>query len=242
MTRIILDGADIRKDVIAITGQDSAHVCLSLRMKPGEPIIICDGSGNDAYCEIIKAGKEETDCRVLEIKPCTSELPARVFIYQSLPKGDKLEFIIQKATELGAAGVIPVLSERCISRPDKAAFEKKLVRYRGIAKEAAQQCGRGVIPAVSGLVDFRCAVSSLPASDIKIFCYEKEKDNTLKAALSGFKSGTAHIFTGAEGGFSDGEKALADSFGLTSVTFGERILRCETAPLYVLSAISYELS
>ena len=241
MTRIIFDGADVKKENIILTGQDSAHVCLSLRMKAGENIIVCDGKGLDAYCEITKAAKDKTECRVLELKPSPQELPVRVFIYQSLPKGDKFEFIIQKTTELGAAGVIPVLSERCISRPDKTSFEKKLIRYRGIAKEAAQQCGRGIIPSVAGLVDFKAAVSSLYEDDIKIFCYEKEEMNSLRSVIREIEKGTVRVFIGAEGGYSDYEKELADKYGLISVTFGKRILRCETAPVFFMSAVSYEL-
>ena len=241
MTRIILQGADINRENIILKGQDSAHVCLSLRMKAGENIIICDGDGLDAYCEITKASKDRTDCKVLELKPSPPELSVRVFIYQSLPKGGKFEFIIQKTTELGVAGIVPVLSERCISRPDKASFDKKLIRYRGIAKEAAQQCGRGIIPAVSDLVDFKTAVSSLPEGDVKIFCYEKEEINSLRSVIRDIEKGTIHVFIGAEGGYSDYEKELADKYGLCSVTFGKRILRCETAPVFFMSAMSYEL-
>lgn len=241
MTRIIIEGAELDKEILSITGQDSAHVCLSLRMRQGEFIIICDGKGVDAVCVIENAAPERTDCRVLDIKPSPDELPSRVFIYQCFPKGDKFEFILQKTTELGVCGIIPVLSDRCISRPDGASFAKKLKRYRDICKEAAQQCGRGVIPAVSDLVDFKTAVSSLPKDATNIFCYEKERDKTLRSVLSGVH-GDINVFIGAEGGFSDNEKELADKNGLISVTFGSRILRCETAPVYVMSAVSYELS
>ena len=241
MTRIIIEGADLSGDTVSITGQDAAHVCLSLRMRAGENLTVCDGEGHDAYCEIISAAKDKTVCLVLERRPSPPELPVKVYIYQCLPKGDKFEFILQKTTELGAAGIIPVLSERCISRPDTASFEKKLTRYRGICKEAAQQCGRGIIPAVSDLVDFEAAVSGLPDGDIKIFCYEKEYITSLRSVLHDLEKGTVHVFIGAEGGFSDNEKALADRYGLTSVTFGQRILRCETAPVFVMSAVSYEL-
>lgn len=241
MTRIILDNAELDKKTVSILGQDSAHVCLSLRMRQGETLTVCDGKGKDALCVIDKTTPERTDCTILEIKPSPAELCSRVFIYQCLPKGDKLEFILQKTTELGVCGIVPVLSDRCISRPDERSFAKKLKRYRDICKEAAQQCGRGVIPTVSDLVDFKTAVSSLPDNAVNIFCYEKERDRTLRSVLSSAR-GDINVFIGAEGGFSDNEKELADKNGLIFVTFGQRILRCETAPVYVMSAVSYELS
>ena len=138
------------------------------------------------------------------------------------------------------SGIIPVLSDRCISRPDEKTFEKKLYRYKDICREAAQQCGRGVIPQIFPLVDFKKAVCSLPDNAAGIFCYEKEKDTSLRRVLSGIKGKEIHVFIGPEGGFSDAESELAARGGLVSVTFGERILRCETAPVYFMSAVSYE--
>ncbi|MBO4423669.1 MAG: 16S rRNA (uracil(1498)-N(3))-methyltransferase [Clostridia bacterium] len=240
MTRIFLYGMDKEARTLTLTGKDSVHVASALRMCPGEPIVICDGAGTDAECEIESAAPERTVCRVLRIKPSPSELPVRIHLYQSLPKGDKMEFIIQKTTELGVSRIIPVLSDRCISRPDNKAFEKKLVRYRDICREAAQQCGRGVIPEIAGMTSFSNAVASLPDGAVKIFCNEDEKVIHIKAALRGIKSGDVHVFIGPEGGYSGAEKARAKDAGMISVTFGERILRCETAPVYVCSVMSYE--
>ena len=240
MTRIFLPGIDFSADTVTVTGKDSVHIASALRMRAGESIIICDGEGKDAVCIIKSAKADETVCEIVDVKPSPAELPVKTYIYQSLPKGDKFEFIIQKATELGVCGIIPVLSDRCISRPDGKAFDKKLLRYKDICKEAAQQCGRGVIPQIFPLVDFKNAVSSLPDNAAGIFCYEKEKNTSLRSVLSGIKGKEIHVFIGPEGGFSDTEKELADAAGLLSVTFGERILRCETAPVYVMSAVSYE--
>ncbi len=241
MTRIFLPEIDLGAELVTITGRDSVHIASALRMRPGESLIICDGEGKDAVCIIKSAKADETVCEIVDIKPSPAELPVKTYIYQSLPKGDKFEFIIQKATELGVSGIIPVLSDRCISRPDGKAFEKKLIRYKDICREAAQQCGRGVIPQIFPLAGFKKAVCSLPDNAAGIFCYEKEKDTSLRRVLSGIIKGKEiHVFIGPEGGFSDAEKELADAAKLVSVTFGERILRCETAPVYVMSAISYE--
>ena len=240
MTRIFLPDIDFGAETVTITGKDSVHVASALRMRPGESIIICDGAGKDAVCVIKSAKAEETVCSIVDVKPSPAELPVRTFIYQSLPKSDKFEFIIQKTTELGVTGIIPVQSDRCISRPDERSFEKKLKRYEQICREAAQQCGRGVIPRIFPLTDFKAAVSSVPKIAAGVFCYEKEKGTSLRSVLSNIKGNEIHIFIGPEGGFSDNEKELADKAGLISVTFGERILRCETAPVFVMSAVSYE--
>ena len=240
MTRIFFPDIDFGSGLVTVTGRDSVHIASALRMRPGESIIICDGEGKDAVCIIKSAKAEQTVCEIVDIKPSPAELPVKTFIYQSLPKSDKFEFIIQKTTELGVCGIIPVLSDRCISRPDERSFEKKLNRYKDICREAAQQCGRGVIPRIHPLTDFKKAVASLPDNAAGIFCYEKEKDTSLRCVLSGIKGKELHVFIGPEGGFSDHEKELADEAGLTSVTFGQRILRCETAPVYVMSAVSYE--
>lgn len=242
MTRIFLPGLDTGAGDVTVTGKDSVHIASSLRMRPGESIIICDGKGNDAVCVIKSAKADQTVCQIVDVRPSPAEPPVKTFIYQSLPKGDKFEFIIQKTTELGVTGIIPVLSDRCISRPDGRAFEKKLIRYRDICREAAQQCGRGVIPDVFPLTDFKSAVTSVPDGAAGVFCYEKEKNTSLRSVLSAVRCGELHVFIGPEGGFSDAESGLAVSAGLTPVTFGDRILRCETAPVYVMSAVSYEFS
>ena len=240
MTRIFFPDIDFHAGLVTVTGKDSVHIASALRMRPGESIIICDGEGKDAVCIIKSAKADETVCEIVDIKPSPAELPVKTYIFQSLPKGDKFEFIIQKTTELGVSGIIPVLSDRCISRPDKRSFEKKLARYRDICREAAQQCGRGVIPRIFPLVDFKNAVSSVPDNAAGVFCYEKEKNTSLRSVLSGIENKELHVFIGPEGGFSDIEKELADAAQLTPVTFGERILRTETAPVYVMSAVSYE--
>ena len=242
MTRIFTSDGLPSSGTVTLVGNDSVHVASSLRMKSGETLILCDGRGKDAVCVIRSASPKETVCEILDVVPSPPELPAKVYLYQSLPKGDKFEFILQKTTELGITCIVPVLSDRCISRPDAKAFEKKLVRYRGICREAAQQCGRGAIPEVAGLTDMRSALSRLGDGSLNVFCYEKERDRSLRSVISGADKGRINVFIGPEGGYSDSEAELAVRSGLIPVTFGKRILRCETAPVYVMSAISYELS
>ena len=239
MTSIFSDFTEDRGGVITLTGKDSVHVASALRMRPGEMITVCDGRGKDALCVIEESSAARTVCRILDVAPSPEELPVRVFLCQSYPKGDKFEFILQKTTELGVSCVIPVMSDRCISRPDKASFDKKLLRYRDICREAAQQCGRGAIPEVRGMTDFRRAVESVPENAAAVFCYEKEYGVSLRSVISGY-TGDLYVFIGPEGGYTEGEADMARSRGITPVTLGKRILRCETAPVFVMSCIGYE--
>ena len=241
MTRIFSAFTEAAGGVIVLTGGDSVHVASALRMRPGERLTVCDGGGKDALCVIEESSASRTVCRILDVIPSPDELCVRVVLYQSLPKGDKMEYIIQKTTELGAACIVPVLSDRCISRPDKASFDKKLKRYRDICREAAQQCGRGVIPEIKELTTCRAAVESVPDGRTAVFCYEKEYNTTLRSVISG-KTGELHVFIGPEGGYTEDEYGLAKSRGITAVTLGKRILRCETAPLFVMSCVGYEFS
>ena len=237
MSRFFVPSSAVANGGVTITGQDARHIALSLRMRTGEELTVCDGTSAVHLCRIDRITPDAVYCTVLSTDRIATELPCRVRLYMSIPKADKMELIIQKATELGVWDIIPVKSSRCISRPDDKALEKKLSRWNSIAREAAMQSGRGHIPTVHSPVDFSKAVAACGDS-LKLFCYEGDCRMKLADALG---DGVADIsvFVGPEGGYSLDEAALAEKHGFITVNLGPRILRCETAPLYFLSAISY---
>ncbi|MCH5323715.1 MAG: 16S rRNA (uracil(1498)-N(3))-methyltransferase [Eubacterium sp.] len=226
---------DIDESEIAVNDEDSKHITSVLRMRAGEKAVICDGNGTDYLCELISAGqRENARFNIIESRQNAAEPDVEVTLYQAMPKSDKLEFIVQKATELGAARIVPFLSKRCVSRPDDKSAAKKLVRLQRIAYEAAKQCGRGKIPDVLPMTDFKSAVTGIADDETAIMFYEcgGEKFNALT-----FPKKKIAVFIGSEGGFEPEEAQLAEEHGVTLVSLGERILRCETAPVTALSLL-----
>ena len=225
-------------DFVTLTGEDARHICRSLRMAIGETLILCDGAGTDYTGILRQADGTTATVEILSRQPSQTEPTVFIRLFQALPKGDKMEWILQKAVELGVSEVVPVLTERCISRPDEKSMDKKLARWQKIAVEAAKQCGRGRIPAVRPLVRFPEAAQMLGRMEKGLFFYEKG-GLPIKEALRSH-AGQIGIFIGAEGGFSPEEARLAQDAGAVCASLGSRILRCETAPLAALSAILYE--
>ena len=222
-----------------VRGEDAHHIALALRMRTGESLTICDAKGNDFECKITNISPEEVSLRICSVSPSAGEPSTAVTLYQALPKGDKMETIVQKAVELGVAAIVPVLTERCVSRPDAKSFTKKRERYNKIALEAAKQCGRGKIPPFCELTDFSSALSHMQSSPLGIFFYENA-NTSLKRVLSQGVPSKVSILIGSEGGFSPAEAEQAEQAGLAALSLGSRILRCETAPLAALTAILYQ--
>jgi len=225
-----------------LLGEDARHIALSLRMHTGDRITVCDREGNAALCELEEIAPTAVLCRVLSLSPAEGELPVEVRLYQGCPKGEKLELIVQKATELGVSAVIPFISRRCISRPKAEKHDRMTERLSRIAREAAGQSGRGRLPEILPPVSFSAALAHAADCDRILFCYEEEKTRSLRtvleeAAALGVKS--LAVFVGCEGGFAPEEAEEAARAGAVSVSLGRRILRCETAPLYALSAVGY---
>ncbi len=241
MPRFFADSPPDGDGIIEITGDDARHIALSLRSPVGETVFVCHG-GTVYGCELLSVRPERVVMRAVSSREDSSELSCRVTLYIANPKGDKLDAVIQKATELGVHRIVPFLSERCVSRPDAASREHRRTRGGRIALEAAKQCGRGVVPEIAEMTDMRSAVREAAKSDIALFVYEKEKDRTLRSVIAGrlLPGVSVSVMTGPEGGFSPAEAEEAKGAGMVPCGLGERILRCETAPIYVLSAISYE--
>ena len=208
-----------------------------LRLRQGEALTLCDGEGTDYDCTVEQIEKDAVLCRVRDRHPAVTEPRQRLTLFMALPKGDKMEFIVQKAVELGVSRIVPYLSKNCVSRPDKT--EKKVERWRKIAAEAAKQCGRGRLPEVAAVVPVAQAIAQAAESETALFFYENERRTGLRDALAGGVRDTVSLMVGPEGGFDPAEAKAAVDAGLQSVSLGTRILRCETAPIAALAAVLY---
>lgn len=228
----------VENDFIEINGDDARHIALSLRMKKGESLVLCDGKGREAEAVIREAFPESVVLDITERRDSIAEPKTEVVLYQALPKFDKLEYIIQKSVELGVSKIVPVLSSRCISRPDEKTMKKKLERLRKIADEAAKQSGRGKLPEVGELLSFKNAVAEMTKAETPIFFFE-HAEYPLHEIMEKRRGGKIAMMVGSEGGFSEEEAAFAAEKGALIASLGPRILRCETAPVAALSAIMY---
>lgn len=237
MPRFFVD--DLTQDRVVLTGEDAHHLLRVLRSRVGEEQVLCDGTGTDARCTITALEGDRVVLAVQQRIPSRGELPADITLYQALPKGDKLDLITQKAVELGVTRVVPVLTRYCVSRPDDKTMEKKRQRLQKIAAEAAKQAGRGRIPAVESLLTLDAALGEMQKAQAAILFYEQAV--TPLGSVLAPRPGSIALMVGPEGGFSQEEAAQAQEAGLHLCTMGPRILRCETAPLYALSAIAYHL-
>ena len=229
---------------VIITGSDVNHIRNVLRMKPGEEISVSNGQdGREYRCGILSLEEDCIRCELRFIKEDGVELPSKVYLFQGLPKADKMEFIIQKAVELGVYQVIPVATKRCVVKLDDKKAKSKIARWQGIAEAAAKQSKRGIIPQVSEVMSFRDAVRYAADMDVKLIPYElaegMEKTRNLIERIESNRS--IAVFIGPEGGFEEEEIRLALESGIEPVTLGKRILRTETAGLTVLSWIMYRL-
>ncbi len=225
----------IDEDKHFISGENARHITKSLRMKLGEKITLCDDFAVEYDCVICEITADGLFVDVLSKKTSENESSCKIRLYQCTPKGDKLDYITQKATELGVYEINLVNSKNCVAKIDDK-IDKKLSRLQKIALEAAKQSGRAYIPKISGLLSFSDAAQK--ATGLKLFFYEG-KAGGLKEILSGY-TGDISVFIGPEGGFSENEVKLALEQGWKIVSLGNRILRTETASLAAISIIEYE--
>ncbi len=228
-------------ETIKITGEDARHISLSLRARVKETYTLCGKDGLEYLSEIENIDSQSVTFVIIDKKTGTSEPSVKVTLYQALVKGDKFDEIVQKAVELGASEIVPVISARCVSKPDGKTLEKKTARWQKIAKEAAMQSGRAIIPTVGDALSYKEALEKIKKCDCGFVCYESEPHIPLKKILEETKKGavTCGFLIGPEGGLSDEERKTAQGMGIPLASLGERILRTETAPLCVLSAIMF---
>jgi 16S rRNA (uracil1498-N3)-methyltransferase len=233
-------GAEIG-EVLRIEGDSFHHITNVLRHKVGDEIEVCDGKGL-CFCIVInKIHKDFLEAHVKDGYPSKSEPQLQVTLFQAVPKGDKFEWIIQKAVELGIYKIVPILTQRCVVKLKDEFFAKKLTRWQKIAFEAAQQSKRGVIPQIEPPISLESSIDCSRNLDLRIIPYEEEKINSIRKIKKeqwGIKS--CGVWIGPEGGFEPEEIRLAKEQSLLPITLGPRILRTETAGMIAISLLLYE--
>ncbi|OQB13855.1 MAG: Ribosomal RNA small subunit methyltransferase E [Firmicutes bacterium ADurb.Bin193] len=234
MSRFFVSKSQIKGDHVTIMGGDANHISRVLRMKTGDGITVCDGRGNDFEAIITSAEKEAVSAKIIKSYRCDSEPDTDITLFQALPKQGKMEYIIQKNTELGIMRIVPVYSKRCVSKPTD-----KLERWRRVALEAAKQCGRGIVPEVCETVSFNDALLQMTKLPVCAMFWEEERNLRIKDVFGNVKSNKIGILIGPEGGFEPDEAEYAKSLGIPTVSLGKRILRTETAGAAVVPIIMY---
>ena len=229
---------NIKGDQHIITGEDAKHISKVLRMSRGEELTIVTPDKMQCLCEVFSINSDSVTVDVISKKPCENEPDVFVTLYQALPKGDKMDYIVQKCVELGISRIVPMLSARCVSRPDARSVKKKCERWQKIALQAAMQSRRGIIPQVCDCISFEKAAEMSLESEKQIIFYELggEKVNKILAE----KPKSIAMFIGSEGGFEQSEVDRITENGGQPATLGKRILRAETAPLAALSIIMFQ--
>ena len=239
MVRFFVTPEEMQPDFLVLTGENAQHAKV-LRLKNGEQVLVCDGQGQECLCTVSDVSVGQISLVVNKRQVSDTEARVQVSVYMAFPKADKLEHVIQKATELGAYEIVAFPSARCISKPDEKSLQKKLDRWQKIAASAAEQSGRGRVPQVLALNSYKEALERASKADQALLFYENEQATTLRMALETAPYKTVSLLTGPEGGLEEKEVKQALDAGLRVCTLGKRILRCETAPLCALSAVMYD--
>ena len=241
MPRFFADKCNISENEIKIVGEDAYHIARSLRMAVGDSITVSDGCGVEYSCTLKSIRDELCVCEIGASCESKSEAKSKITLFMGYPKGDKLEVVVQKAVELGVSKIVPFESSRCIKRPKAEKQDRITERLNRIAREAAKQSGRAALPTVLPTVSFKEMVSAAAEHALALFCYEDEGGKTLKDAIRGITPPESiACIVGPEGGFSPEEAKCITDAKITSISLGRRILRCETAPDFILAAIAYE--
>ena len=233
----------VKENMIFIEGSDVNHIKNVLRMKVGEELEVSDGEQRKFLCEIDNVSSEEVCLLIKEELKVETELPSKLYLFQGLPKSDKMELIVQKAVELGVYEIVPVATKRAVVKLDDKKAAKKVERWQAIAEGGAKQSGRNVIPEVKNVMSFKEAVAYAKELDVVLVPYElAEGMNETKEIISNIKPGqSVGVFIGPEGGFETSEVEHAMENGAKAITLGRRILRTETAGLTTLSILMYHL-
>lgn len=241
MYRFFVEPEQIGETTISITGRDVNHIKNVLRMKIGETVLVSDGSDREYICAIRQLNEEEVIAEIEDINGETRELPIKVTLFQALPKGDKIETVIQKMIELGAYEIVPMSTKRCVVKLDAKKAANKTKRWNAIAESAAKQSKRGIIPQVKEPVTYHQALSMAKEMDMVLIPYEEAEDmENTRQVISEIKPGmSVGIFIGSEGGFAKEEVEQARENGAKEITLGKRILRTETAGMALMSVLMY---
>ena len=243
MHHFFVSPEQIDEQFVTIRGNDVNHIKNVLRMKAGEELLVSNGLDRDYFCQIETITDEEIKAKILQEDFAGTELPTELYLFQGLPKADKMELIIQKAVELGVKEIIPVATKRCVVKLDAKKEASKLKRWQAISESAAKQSRRMIIPEISPVMTFKEAINRASTFDMGIIPYENFKDmeetrNILKGVGKAMKIG---IFIGPEGGFEESEIQYAMDNGIKPISLGKRILRTETAGLAILSVLMFRI-
>ncbi len=244
MYQFFVEPHQICDKTVTILGGDVNHIKNVLRMKVGEELSVSNGvDGKEYRCGIVALEEERVLCELRFVKEDGVELPSQVYLFQGLPKADKMELIIQKAVELGVYSVVPVATKRCVVKLDDKKAKSKIARWQGISEAAAKQSKRRIVPEITELMSFKEALAFVKDFEVKLIPYELAEDmSKTKKLMEGLQPGQrVAIFIGPEGGFDEAEVESALQAGVEPITLGKRILRTETAGFTVLSWIMYQL-
>ena len=244
MHHFFVEPSQIQGTHISIDGPDVNHIRNVLRMNPGEEVNVTDGTGEKVYrCVIESIGETEVELKVMWAQEKGMELPSKIYLFQGLPKSDKMELIIQKAVELGVYEIIPMATARAVVKLDQKKAAAKVKRWQAISESAAKQSKRLLIPEVKEPMKFSEALKYAASMDVRLIPYElAEGMDGTRRIISSVKPGeSVAIFIGPEGGFEEIEVEQAKEAGFQAITLGRRILRTETAGMTVLSILMYQL-
>lgn len=238
MRRFFIEPSDLHENSATLSGEEFVHMARVLRSKPGEIFVLLDGSGYEYTAVLKEILEDHAVLTITDKKMSEAEPNAKVTLYQGMPKSQKLDTVVQKSVELGAAGIVPFVSARCVKTPRD--FDRKNDRLQRIAAEAVKQSQRAAVPKIGKLADFKGLVRAVSAHALALVCYENEKKLTLKQVLTKNKSNDIAVIIGPEGGFEPSEIETLAASGAVVVTLGKRILRTETAGPAALAQIMYE--
>ncbi len=243
MQQFFADPSWFRDGKIILEGSDVNHIKNVLRMKPGEDVQVGDGNGKAYLCRVDGYEEGKAVLNIFEEMDSDTELPSKIYLFQGLPKGDKMDWIVQKAVELGVYAVVPFSAKRSVVKLDEKKAKKRQERWQAIAKGAAEQSGRGLIPEVRQVSTFSGALDAAAELDAALLPYELEKGMEKTARIIGniAPGQSVGVFIGPEGGFEETEVEQAKECGVQPITLGKRILRTETAGLTMLSILMYHL-
>lgn len=243
MRRFFVEQENIGESEICITGSDVNHIRNVLRMSPGDQLSVSGPGGREYICYKERITEQQVAAHIMYVQDTQAELPSRIYLFQGIPKGDKMEWIIQKAVELGVHEVIPVDTIRTVVKLDEKKAAKKTARWQQIAESAAKQSGRGFVPHIHPVCSFRQALEYGQQCPVRWIPYEKAQgmEDARERVRSLLPGQDVAVFIGPEGGFDEREAAQAQSMGYHPMTLGRRILRTETAGLALLSVLMFHL-
>jgi len=244
MSRFYVPRENVKGNMIIVDGEEAHHVLDVMRLKEGDRIVVFDGTGNE-YTGFIKDADKRSKKLVVEVirasRPDAGDFP-EITLAQGMPKKGKMDYIVEKATELGVSSIIPLVTGRTVVRPDKAAGRKMVARWQKIVRGSSKQCGRLSIPDIAPLTGYEELMERIDGYDLVLLACLTGKTVPIKKALEGFKAGRILVIIGPEGDFTPEEAQMADRENCRPVSLGQRVLRSDTAGLFVLSALSYEFS